>query len=223
VSPDRRCPNCGALVSEDAEWCGQCFTSLREPEPPPVAAPTAPAAEAADATGAAPSADAPETARSEEPVGAFWPCPVCGTRNPVVLEACEVCGTPFAAVMRGDTRRDADPDAAFRRSLLFPGLGHAMLGYPLDGFARGAVFALAVLVAILLPLSVPTTALTILAVVLSVAAAAGIYVLSAAEVGRLAQRRGLLIESRFLLWGAVGLMMVTVGAIALSVASETRR
>jgi hypothetical protein len=33
----------------------------------------------------------------------------------------------------------------------------------------------------------------------------------------------LLVESRFLLWGAVGLMMVTVGAIALSVASETRR
>jgi hypothetical protein len=227
VSPDRRCPNCGALVSEDAEWCGQCFTSLREPEPPPVPAPAAPfagAPEAADAPDAAPS-DAPEaaTARSEEPIGAFWPCPVCGTRNPIVLEACEVCGTPFAALMRGDTRRDADPDAAFRRSLLYPGLGHAMLGYPLDGFARGAVFALAVLVAILLPLSVPTTALTILAVVLSVAAAAGIYVLAAAEVKRLAQRRGLLIESRFLLWGAVGLMMVTVGAIALSVASETRR
>jgi hypothetical protein len=225
VSPDRRCPNCGALVSEDAEWCGQCFTSLREPEPPPVPAPTAPAAEAAKAAEGAPSADALEaaTARSEEPIGAFWPCPVCGTRNPIVLEACEVCGTPFAAVMRGDTRRDADPDAAFRRSLLFPALGHSMLGYPLDGFARGAVFALAVLVAIFLPLSVPTTPLTILAVVLSVAAAAGIYVLSAAEVKRLAQRRGLLIESRFLLWGAVGLMMVTVGAIALSVASETRR
>ena len=23
---ERRCPNCGALVSEDAAWCGQCFT-----------------------------------------------------------------------------------------------------------------------------------------------------------------------------------------------------
>ena len=219
MSPDRRCPNCGALVSEDAEWCGQCFTNLREPDPPPVPASTPSAA------GAAPAEDAPEPAAEgpQEPAGAFWPCPVCGTRNPIVLEACEVCGTPFAAVMRGDSRRDADPDAAFRRSLVFPGLGHAMLGYPLDGFARGAVFALAVLVAILLPLSVPTTALTILAVILSVAAAVGIYVLSASEVKRLAQRRGLLIESRFLLWGAVGLMMVTVGAIALSVASETRR
>jgi hypothetical protein len=32
-----------------------------------------------------------------------------------------------------------------------------------------------------------------------------------------------MIDSRFLLWGGVGLMMMTVGAIALSVASETRR
>ena len=205
-------------MSEDAEWCGQCFTSLREPEQPPVPAPAA--AEASP--GAEANARSTVPAR-EEPTGAFWPCPVCGTRNPIVLEACEVCGTPFAAVMRGETRREADPDAAFRRSLLFPGLGHAMLGYSLDGFARGAVFALAVLVAIFLPVTVPTTPLTILAVVLSVGAAVGIYVLSTVETKRLTQRKGLFIESRFLLWGAVGLMMITVGAIALSVASETRR
>jgi hypothetical protein len=204
-------------VSEDAEWCGQCFTSLRQPEPEP----TPTVAQVPADTAAAPATASP--APTDEPVGAFWPCPVCGTRNPIVLEACEVCGTPFAAVMRGETRRDADAEAAFRRSLLFPGLGHAMLGYSLDGFARGAVFALAVLVVIFLPLSVPTTPLTILATVLSAGAAIGIYILSAAEIKRLAQRHGLLIESRFLLWGAVGLMMVTVGAIALSVASETRR
>jgi hypothetical protein len=206
-------------VSEDAEWCGQCFTNLRTPAPPPV-----PAATIGDpATSAGPAASTPDSDATEKPVGAFWPCPVCGTNNPIVLEACELCGTPFAAVMRGETRRDADPDAAFRRSLLFPGLGHAMLGYSLDGFARGAVFTLAVLVAILLPLSVPSTPLTILAVVLSVVAAGGIYAMSAIEVKRLAERRSLIVESRFLLWGAVGLMMLTVGAIALSVASETRR
>ncbi len=206
-------------MSEDAEWCGQCFTSLREPDPPPVPAP----AVAEATTSAAEAVPAAEQAAGGEPAGAFWPCPVCGTRNPIVLEACEVCGTPFAVVMRGETRREVDADAAFRRSLLFPGLGHAMLGYSLDGFARGAVFALAVVVLIFLPLSVPTTALTILATVLSAAAAIGIYAMSAVETKRLTQRRGLVIESRFLLWGAVGLMMVTVGAIALSVASETRR
>jgi hypothetical protein len=222
MSPDRRCPNCGALVSEDAEWCGQCFTSLREPEPPAVV-PAPAAAEATpanDATAAMATAGPPER---EEPTGAFWPCPVCGTKNPIVLEACEVCGTPFAAVMRGETRREVDPNKAFRRSLMYPGLGHAMLGYSLDGFARGAAFTLAVLVVIFLPLSVPSTPLTILSIVLALAAAVGIYAVSAVETKRLTERRGLLVESRFLLWGAVGLMMVTVGAIALSVASETRR
>jgi ribosomal protein L40E len=216
VSADRRCPNCGALVSGDAEWCGQCFTSLREPDPPPAPANTTP--ETVEAT--IPQAAA---APSEEPVGAFWPCPVCGARNPIVLEACEICGTPFAAVMRGDTRQAADPQKAFARSLLYPGLGHAMLGYSIDGFARGAVFALSVCIAILLPLSVPTTGLVVLAVVLAVATAVGVYVLSAVETKQLAQRRGLLLSSKVLLWGGVGLMMVTVGAIALSVASETRR
>ena len=221
MSPDRRCPNCGALVSEDAEWCGQCFTNLREPPPPPpVPAPAVAGTPPATDTAAAPAA-IPDR---QEPTGAFWPCPVCGTRNPIVLEACEVCGTPFATVMRGDARREVDPDKAFRRSLLYPGLGHAMLGQPVDGFARGAVFTLALLIAILLPLSgVPTTPLTILAVVLSVAAVGGIYAMSAVETKRLSERRSLLIDSRFLLWGGVGLMMMTVGAIALSVASETRR
>jgi hypothetical protein len=208
MSPDRRCPNCGALVSEDAEWCGQCFTSLREPEPPPaVPAPARADATSAADTGATAATVAPPA--REEPTGAFWPCPVCGT--------------PFAVVMRGETRREVDPAKAFRRSLLYPGLGHAMLGYALDGFARGAVFTLAVLVVIFLPLSVPSTPLTILSIVLSLAAAVGIYALSAVETRRLTQRQGLLVESRFLLWGAVGLMMVTVGSIALSVASETRR
>ena len=34
---ERRCPNCGALVSEDAAWCGQCFTPLRRAPDPPAA------------------------------------------------------------------------------------------------------------------------------------------------------------------------------------------
>jgi hypothetical protein len=216
VSADRRCPNCGALVSGDADWCGQCFASLREPDPPPASPNVAPAT--AEAT-TPPSAVSPVA----EPVGAFWPCPVCGARNPIVLEACEICGTPFAAVMRGDARLAVDPKKAFARSLLYPGLGHAMLGYSIDGFARGAVFALGVCIAIFLPLSVPITGLVVLAVVLAAATAVGVYVLSAVETKQLAQRRGLLLSSKVLLWGGVGLMLVTVGAIALSVASETRR
>ncbi len=38
---ERRCPTCGALVSADASWCGQCFTPIRE-RAVEVGAPTAP-------------------------------------------------------------------------------------------------------------------------------------------------------------------------------------
>ena len=38
---ERRCPNCNALVSEDADWCGQCFADLRRSPPPPPAPPVA--------------------------------------------------------------------------------------------------------------------------------------------------------------------------------------
>ena len=94
---ERRCPNCGALVSEDAEWCGQCFTDLRQPPPPPPAPPVGTQEPAGVVTD-------PETAG--RPKGdPFWPCSVCGAHNPIVLEVCETCGTPFAAVMRGVTKR----------------------------------------------------------------------------------------------------------------------
>ena len=85
----------------------------------------------------------------------FWPCTVCGATNAIELEVCETCGTPFATVMRGTDRRSADPEAARRRSLLFPGAGHTMLGYPIDGFARGALFALSLALALLLLVATP--------------------------------------------------------------------
>ena len=48
--------------------------------------------------GAAASPVAAEAgAPSAEPT---WPCPACGNRNPMALDACEVCGTSFAALMR---------------------------------------------------------------------------------------------------------------------------
>ena len=33
------CPNCGARVAEDLEWCNQCYAALARPVEPPVAAP----------------------------------------------------------------------------------------------------------------------------------------------------------------------------------------
>ena len=107
----QRCPDCGALVSEDAEWCGQCFRSLKAltpealPDPAPVAVtrlptvPPAPVTAVSDSgvarDGPAPMPDAPDGAPT-------WPCPACENANPIELDACAVCGTSFASLMRQD-------------------------------------------------------------------------------------------------------------------------
>jgi hypothetical protein len=210
VTEERRCPNCGALVSEDAEWCGQCFATLREPEAEPEPTPAEPPRPATSA----------ERAVRER---AFWPCTVCGAENPIALDVCATCGTPFATVMRGVDRSAVDPRLARSRSLLFPGAGHAVLGYTVDGFARGAVFALSLGVAIFLAVTVGDRPLMMVAIGILVASAIGVYVLSLAETKQLSQRGGLLVPSKLLLWGAVGLMFLIVAAIALSIATNARR
>jgi ribosomal protein L40E len=213
VTEERRCPNCGALVSEDAEWCGQCFTDLRAPDPKPAPEPTPAIATQprSSVTGVAQRAPA------------FWPCTVCGAENPIALDVCATCGTPFAAVMRGTARRDVDPRSARSRSMLFPGAGHTALGYPMDGFARGAVFTLALAVAIFLAVTVPHSGLLLFAIGVLLAAAVGVYVLSLAETNQLSAGGGLIMPSRMLLWAAVGLMFLIVAVIALSIAGNARR
>jgi ribosomal protein L40E len=215
--PERRCPNCGALVSADADWCGQCFFDLRPPPVPP------PPAQSLAETPGAPAASPAATTTAEDRSDAFWPCSVCGARNPIALEVCETCGTPFAAVMRGTARQKVDPEAARKRSLLFPGAGHSMLGYPLDGFARSALFVLALVLALLLLIAVPRSGPALLAIVLTVGLAVGVYILSAVEIDDLAARGHLIVPSKFLLWGGVAVMFLVVGAIALSVATSARR
>jgi ribosomal protein L40E len=217
MAEERRCPTCGALVSEDAEWCGQCFTSLREP--PLVPEPTAPEP-AAPFAATATSGDGEPTQRQ----AAFWPCSVCGAHNPIAFEVCETCGTPFAAVMRGVDRQRADPRVARTRSMIFPGAGHAVLGYPIDGFARGAVFALSLGLAIFLAVTVPRSGPMLLAITLLVGTAVGVYALSLTETRQLSERGGgLLIPSKYLLWGCVALMFLIVATIALSIAGNARR
>jgi len=203
-------------VSEDAEWCGQCFTSLREPEPEPAPDPI-PVVPQPAATQPAASAE------SGSREAAFWPCTVCGAQNPIALDVCATCGTPFATVMRGVERSAVDPQVARTRSLLYPGAGHAVLGYPVDGFARGAVFALSLGVAIFLAVTMPRTALMLLAIGLLLACAIGVYALSLAETKQLSEGGGLLVPSKVLLWGAVGVMFLIVAAIALSIAGNARR
>jgi hypothetical protein len=204
---ERRCPNCDALAGPDAEWCGQCFASLVErappAEPPAVIVAAGPASALAGPT------------VSSEPT---WPCPACDTQNPMGLDACRVCGTTFASLMRRDDRPPAvDPRDAFVRSLAFPGLGHRAVGRGGDGLARAVLFLMALAIATVALLSGPTVPAVASVALLFGAIAIATYVGTAFEAARMARGRGAVLSSRAILWILVGLLMGSVLMLSLLV------
>lgn len=201
-----RCPNCSALVTADATWCGQCFASLeRRMEPERSAGPAAPL----------PSPDG-------QPVAATWPCVVCGEHNPIEADACTACGTPFATMMRLDgVREQGTPRDALAWSLIYPGLGHRKAGVPLDGLARGILFTMTFGMAMLIGLGGVRAGPVFILFILYLVLALGVYGASAYEAHRVAKGGGLLVPSRPLMWATVGLMLVSVIALAVAVATST--
>jgi double zinc ribbon protein len=211
VEEEARCPNCQALVSADAEWCGQCFTSLRAPEPEPDPQP---------APSGAPTAGTLTAGRTG---AATWPCPTCGTDNPIELDVCAVCGTPFAQLLRQEEDRPTvSPRDAFLWSLTFPGVGHAKIGRAADGIARGTLFVLTFGLALVIVLSGVSTPPVFAVVVLLLLSAMVIYLGSAAEAYRMAEGGSPFVSARTLLWATVALIMVAVSLLALSVVTVNR-
>jgi len=195
VSQERRCPTCGALVSIDADWCGQCYAPLRprapEPRPDEVAA-----------------------GKLEVEDGRLsWTCPVC-ERNPIEGSVCPVCGTPFARLFEEpEPVPHVEPQTAAVWSLVLPGLGHWKVGRRPDALARMVLFAwtfgtMAVLLASRFGKGGlgPTFALFIL----FAAAAAAVYVLSAVDAYRAAAGDPPLVSARALLWGSAALVVLSV-------------
>ena len=208
VVEERRCPNCSALVSADADWCGQCFTSLRvTPAEPPVVS----------------SSGAPAVGLREA-AAATWPCPACGEQNPIERDTCRVCGTPFAQLLRQQPDRPAvSPRDAFLWSLTFPGVGHAKAGRAGDGIARGTLFVLTFGLTLVIALSGASGAPLMGVVIVLLLSALAVYLGSAVEAYRIAEGGGPLISARALLWVTVGVVMVAIGLLAASVASVSAR
>ncbi|HET9672114.1 MAG TPA: zinc ribbon domain-containing protein [Actinomycetota bacterium] len=203
---EARCPNCSALVGEDADWCGQCFTSLRPPAPEPGPA----------------VAPAPTAAR--EPGEAAWPCPVCGERNPIELDACRVCGTPFASLLRQEPERPSIAARdAFLWSLIFPGVGHAKAGRAADGVARGTLFVLTFGLTLVIVLAGVSNAALLGVVALLLTSALTIYLGSAFEAYRIAEGGSAFLSARALLWATVGVIMLAVSLLAASVVTVGAR
>lgn len=97
MEPDpSRCPSCAAAVRPDAPWCTQCYAALAVPARETV--PAIPAPRRAEAP--------PRHAKAPVPAPpATWPCTACATANPLALDRCATCDTPFLA----DLAREEPP------------------------------------------------------------------------------------------------------------------
>ena len=154
----------------------------------------------------------------------FWPCSVCGAENPIAFDACSVCGTPFAQVMRSPASRPkVDPRDAVVRSLIFPGLGHRALGRNVDGLARGVLFAVTFGLGILLAVAAAGSAALVGAFVLFLVAGIAVYAMSAIEAHRLASGGQQLVPTQTLMWVLVGVVFVGITLLVIGVVSATHR
>jgi ribosomal protein L40E len=213
MTGERRCPICGALVSSDAEWCGQCFSQLERPgartetDGPATSPPTGTAG---------PRAIRGTSGGAIEVQGGTlaWTCPVCEHRNPIEANACSACGTPFGRLLsEPEAAPDIEPQAAAVWSMLWPGLGHWKLGRRADAVARGAMFAWAfgaLMVVLVSRFGRGGLGPTFPLFALFLGASLMIYVVSAVDAYRLAAGDAPLMGSRTLLWTSAGLVFLSV-------------
>jgi hypothetical protein len=216
------------VLYEGAAWCGMCFEPVApdrsaEPDPEQMLEPGADTA--AGSAPSPPAAMVAEPSTSNTPTVPMWPCPVCDARNPMELDFCATCGASFASLMRQETARvRVDPSAAFRRSLMFPGLGHRMIpGREVDGFARGVLFAMLLIATVMLGFSGVHAGAVQFLFLVYLTASVLVYVLTAFEASRLAEGGEPLVSSRALLWATVGILIMSIIVVALVIGTAARR
>ncbi len=153
---------------------------------------------------------------------ATWPCPTCSEANALDLDSCAFCATPFGALLGGQERpRDVDPKDALAVSLIFPGLGHRIVGRGADGLARAVLFAMTASMTLLVLLSGVRPGPVAGILLIYGGAMAMIYIGSAFEAYRLAQGGRPFVSSRTLLWVTVGVLGASMLMIAFVVAAAT--
>jgi hypothetical protein len=224
----RRCPNCGGLVTADAEWCGQCFarldTAAAEAAEGPEGAPS-PVEGVAQSETVAGESRPPERSSSAAVPGirvigedrVVWDCPVCGQENELGSRTCSRCLTEFGRLFaEPEPPPRISPERAAVLSLVVPGAGHVAAGRVADGLARAVVFAFALgmVVAFLTAgggLSGPLVPL----VVLFVGASTTLYVATAVDAYRAVRREPPVVSTRILLIGAAVLLLVAMAVLLI--------
>jgi hypothetical protein len=129
-----------------------------------------------------------------------------------------VCGTPFSRLFEGEsTGPQVNPGRAVGLSLLFPGAGHLVLGRTAEGVARAVVFgyALAIVVSILVARVGGGIGPFLPLLLVSAVAGVGLYAVTAVDAGRIARGERPVLATRALLYGAVGLMLMTVAVLVI--------
>jgi DNA-directed RNA polymerase subunit RPC12/RpoP len=223
-----RCPSCGALVTPDAEWCGQCFTPLKTADVPSeeraakIGLKVTHEPAVAESGAPAERADAPAAGDGKPRL--TWPCPMCELDNEIETNHCVRCGTPFSALMKADERPvHIEPKDAVKASLIYPGLGHRKAGHGADGVARGTLFTLSLILLLVVVLSGVHSSGQDIMVFLYLSTTLLIYLGSAAEAHRIAAGGPPFVSARTLLWFTVGLLILSITLLAITATTWVRR
>ena len=230
--PEPRCPNCGALVSADAEWCGQCYEPLRHvPQPPvsPVIARSGGTLEPEDRPGMREPIGIPKTVEvagiEHTESGTVWTCPVCEQKNPMALSTCPMCGTPFARLFQEpETTPHVEPGKALALSLLLPGLGHWKLGRKPDAVARIVLFIWSLGTVLVLAFARSGKGLGPIAslFLLFVGSTLILWLVSALDAYRIASDERPFVSARMLLGASIGLVVVSAVVATLAALPAAR-
>lgn len=203
-------------MAPTAAWCWRCYA----PRSPGGPLPDGPDEATVEAPAGSPGAPSPPAPGAPAPAPPGWPCGVCEARNPLGLDACEVCGTPFGRGLE-EPRRATDPRRAALWSMAFPGVGHLVCDRGAEGFARAVLFAWAAgAAAVVLPLArvlglVPLGALFVVV-------AAVLYGLSAVDAYRVAGGRDQVLSPRALLYGASALAALSALSVGVALVRAGR-
>jgi hypothetical protein len=118
-----------------------------------------------------------------------------------------------------EEKRTIDPGRAAMFSLILPGAGHFIAGRRGEAFARAVIFVFALVmgVASIGPVRAGSGGPYLILMVLSLSAAAAIYVISTADAGRVARDEEQILSMRHLLYAAVALIFVSIALLTFAV------
>jgi hypothetical protein len=113
---------------------------------------------------------------------------------------------------------DIDPNRAAMLSLFFPGIGHFVVGRKGEAFARAVMFAFAFITGLvsLAAYRSGSSRSYLYLMLVAFGSAGGLYVISTLDAARAAERQPPLLPARVLMYGGIGLIVVTLAVVTIT-------